>query len=135
MGKLMFPPLGRWATAFLKNPGVRRRISRQAYADKSFVTPDAELCAALHLGCGNWAEALITFTKSGGYNFLSDRIAEITLPTLILWGRQDKILGTQDATRFADLLPQATLQWIEDCGHVPHLEKAAEVAVALQQRL
>jgi len=135
MGKLMFPPLDRWATAFLKNPGVRRRISRQAYADKSFVTPDAELCAALHLGCGNWAEALIAFTKSGGYNFLSDRIAEITLPTLILWGRQDKILGTQDATRFADLLPQATLQWIEDCGHVPHLEKAAEVAVALQQRL
>jgi pimeloyl-ACP methyl ester carboxylesterase len=35
MGRFMFPPLDRWATAFLKNPGVRRRISQQAYADKS----------------------------------------------------------------------------------------------------
>jgi len=135
MGRLMFPPLDRWATAFLQNPGVRRRISRQAYADKAFVTPDAELCAALHLDCANWSEALIAFTKSGGYNFLSDRIAEITIPTLILWGRQDKILGTKDAARFADILPQATLQWIDDCGHVPHLEKPVAVAAAMQQWL
>jgi pimeloyl-ACP methyl ester carboxylesterase len=135
MGKLMFPPLDRWATAFLKNPGVRRRISRQAYADKSFVTLDAETCAALHLDCDNWSEALIAFTKSGGYNFLSKRIAEITAPTLVIWGRQDKILGTKDATRFESALPNGTLTWIEDCGHVPHLEKPAETAATLQQWL
>lgn len=132
MGKLMFPPLDRWATAFLKNPGVRRRISRQAYADQSFVTPDAETCASLHLDCDNWSSALIAFTKSGGYNFLSKRIAEITVPTLVLWGRQDKILGTKDATRFEAALPNGTLAWIEDCGHVPHLEKPAETAAAIQ---
>ena len=135
MGRLMFPPLDRWATNFLKNPGVRRRISRQAYADKSFVTPDAELCAALHLDCANWPEALIAFTKSGGYNFLRDRIADITIPTLILWGRQDKILGTKDADRFADLLPAGTLVWIDQCGHVPHLEKPQAVAEAIRDFL
>lgn len=128
MGKLMFPPLDRWATAFLQTPRVRRRISRQAYADKSFVTADAELCAALHLDCPNWSEALIAFTKSGGYNFLSDRVTQLTLPTLILWGRQDRILGTKDATRFTQLLPHATLNWLDDCGHVPHLEKAEATA-------
>lgn len=132
MGRLMFPPLDRWATAFLKNPGVRRRISRQAYADKSFVTPDAELCAALHLDCANWSEALIAFTKSGGYNLLRDRIAQITTPTLILWGRQDKILGVKDATRFTEILPQATLEWIDQCGHVPHLEKPQAVAETIR---
>lgn len=135
MGKLMFPPLDRWATAFLKNPGVRRRISRQAYTDKSFVTPDAEVCASLHLDCANWSEALIAFTKSGGYNFLAHRISEITAPTLVIWGRQDKILGTKDAARFEAALPNGTLTWIEDCGHVPHLEKAAETASVLQQWL
>jgi pimeloyl-ACP methyl ester carboxylesterase len=135
MGKLMFPPLDRWATAFLKNPGVRRRISRQAYADKSFVTPDAETCAAWHLNCANWSEALIAFTKSGGYNFLSQRIADITVPTLVIWGRQDKILGIKDAARFEAALPNGTLTWIEDCGHVPHLEKPAATAAAIQHWL
>jgi len=135
MGRFMFPPLDRWATAFLKNPGVRRRISQQAYADKSWVTADAELCAALHLACPQWSEALIAFTKSGGYNFLSDRIADITPETLIVWGRQDKILGTKDATRFAAMLPDATLAWIEDCGHVPHLEQAEATAQQIQQFL
>lgn len=135
MGKLMFPPLDRWATAFLKNPGVRRRISVQAYADKSFVTPDAETCAALHLACDQWSEALIAFTKSGGYNFLSDKISLITKPTLVIWGRDDKILGTKDAARFEKALPNATLTWIENCGHVPHLEQAEETAQAIQQWL
>ncbi len=135
MGRFMFPPLDRWATNFLKNPGVRRRISQQAYFDKRLVTPDAETCAALHLACPEWAEALIAFTKSGGYNFLADKIGAITQPTLILWGRQDKILGTQDAERFAAAIAHSTLVWIEHCGHVPHLEKPAETAQALRDWL
>ena len=132
MGRLMFPPLDRWATAFLKNPGVRRRISCQAYYDQAFVTPDAEVCASLHLDCSNWSEALIAFTKSGGYNFLRHRIAQIAMSTLVVWGKQDKILGTKDAERFAAQLPQSKLFWIEKCGHVPHLEKARETADAIQ---
>ncbi len=135
MGKFMFPPLDRWATAFLKNPAVRRRISCQAYYDQQLVTPDAEICAALHLQCPNWSEALIAFTKSGGYNFLSDKIAQIAVPTLIVWGRQDKILGTRDAEQFVEQLPDAQLAWIEDCGHVPHLEKPQATAAAMQQWL
>ncbi len=124
IGKVMFPPLDKWATNFLRNPGVRRKISEKAYYNKAFVTPDAELCAALHLLTPNWQTALITFTKSGGYNFLSLKISKITAPTLILWGRQDAILGTQDATRFEKTIPHSQLVWIEDCGHVPHLEQA-----------
>lgn len=135
MGKLMVPPLDRWATAFLKNPGVRRRISRQAYCDPSWVTPDAEVCAALHLACPNWSEALIAFTKSGGYNFLGSRIGDIAVPTHIVWGRQDRILGVKDATRFERAIAGATLTWIDRCGHVPHLEKAAETAAVIQAAL
>ena len=135
MGRFMFPPLDRWATGFLKNSGVRRRISQQAYADKVWVTTDAELCASLHLTCPNWSEALIAFTKSGGYNFLSDRISDLTPDTLIVWGRQDKILGIKDATRFTEILPNATLSWIDQCGHVPHLEQAESTAQQIQQFL
>jgi pimeloyl-ACP methyl ester carboxylesterase len=135
MDKLMFPPFDRWATAFLKNPGVRRRISRQAYYDKNFVTPDAEVCAALHLACPRWSEALIAFTKSGGYTFSPHQIAQLTLPTLILWGRQDRILGTQDAGRFQAQIARSELVWMENCGHVPHLEKAQATAAAIHRWL
>lgn len=128
VGKVMFPPLDKWATNFLRSPGVRRKISEKAYYDKAFVTPDAEVCAALHLRVPGWQQALITFTKSGGYNFLSKRIGEVAVPTLVLWGRQDKILGTKDAARFEKVIDRCKLIWIEACGHVPHLEKATECA-------
>ena len=135
MGRFMFPPLDRWATGFLKSSGVRRRISLQAYHDKSFVTSDAEMCASLHLDCPRWAESLIAFTKSGGYNFLSQKIEHIAMPTLVVWGKQDKILGTQDATKFEAKIPDAILVWIDQCGHVPHLEKPEETAAAIQSWL
>ncbi len=131
MGNLMVPPLDSWATAFLRNPRVRRNISRQAYFDKTFVTPDAELCAALHLECPGWKEALIAFTKSGGYNFLTQKIPTIACPTLVIWGEQDKILGTKDARRFERAIAGSQLVWIPQCGHVPHLEKPEETAAAV----
>ena len=123
IGKFLIPPLGFLATQFLRQPRVRRSVSLKAYFDPSFVTADAEQCAALHLKLDRWKEALIAFTKSGGYNFLSDRISQLSQSTLILWGDSDQILGTQDAKRFESAIAQSKLIWIEDCGHVPHLEK------------
>jgi pimeloyl-ACP methyl ester carboxylesterase len=127
----MFPPLDSWAAAFLRNPGVRRRICLQAYCDRTLVTPDAELCATLHLQMPGWKEALIGFTKSGGYPFLGDQLPQLQMPTLILWGEQDRILGTKDAPRFEQAIDQSQLIWIPQCGHVPHLEKPELTAEAI----
>ncbi|MFQ4140260.1 alpha/beta fold hydrolase [Nodosilinea sp. PGN35] len=135
MGNLMVPPLDSWATAFLRSPRVRRSISRQAYFDKTFVTADAELCAALHLQCPGWKEALIAFTKSGGYNFLTSKISNVACPTLVIWGEQDRILGTKDARRFERAIPGSKLVWIANCGHVPHLEKPQETAAAIREAI
>ena len=123
-GRLMVPPLDKWATDFLRSAWVRRKISEKAYCSKALVTPDAEICASLHVLMPDWSKALISFTKSGGYNFLRERIAQIDQETLVLWGRQDQILGTKDAARFERTLSNGKLIWIENCGHVPHLEQA-----------
>lgn len=131
IGKFLIPPLGYLATEFLRRPGVRRRVSLQAYADPSLVTADAELCAALHLQLAGWQQALIAFTKSNGYNFLADKIAHITPPTLIIWGDRDRILGIADAEKFTAALPHSQLVWMPDCGHVPHLEKPEITAEAI----
>jgi pimeloyl-ACP methyl ester carboxylesterase len=131
MGKFLIQPLGNLATKFLSNPNVRKGVSEQAYFDRSFVTPDAQLCAALHLEMPNWSQALIAFTRSGGYGYLLDRLSEIEQETLILWGRQDRILGVKAAQLFEQNLPNARLQWIDNCGHVPHLELAQITAQSI----
>lgn len=128
IGKFMFPPLDTFATEFLRNPKIRQSISRAAYYDKSFASLDAQTCAALHLKCPDWNKSLIAFTKSGGYGSFASRISEIQQPTLIIWGKQDKILGTKDAVKFERGILNSKLVWIDNCGHVPHLEQPAATA-------
>lgn len=122
-GKFLIPPLGYLATSFLRNPKVRQKISVNAYYDKTFASLDAQTCAALHLEMPNWNQALIAFTQSGGYAGFGEKLAQIKQQTLILWGKQDRILGTADAEKFARAIAHSQLIWIPDCGHVPHLEK------------
>ncbi len=122
--KLMFPPLDFLATQFLRNPKVRGSIVRAAYKNKNLASIDAQLCATLHLEIPSWHLALIAFTKSGGYSaFRFKKLSDILQPTLILWGDDDKILGTKDAIRFKRAIPHSKLIWIKDCGHVAHLEQ------------
>jgi pimeloyl-ACP methyl ester carboxylesterase len=131
IGKLMFPPLNYWATEFLRNPKIRQNISRAAYFDQSFASLDAQTCAALHLKCSDWNKSLIAFTKNGGYGSFATQLAQIQQPTLILWGKQDKILGTKDAAKFAQAIPNSKLVWIDNCGHVPHLEQPQVTATEI----
>ncbi|MGB5712443.1 MAG: alpha/beta hydrolase [Waterburya sp.] len=128
IGKFMFPPLDYFATEFLRNPKIRQSISRAAYFDKSFASLDAQICAALHLKCQDWHKSLIAFTKSGGYGSFANKISDIQQQTLIIWGKQDKILGIKDAAKFAQAIPNSKLVWIDNCGHVPHLEKPQATA-------
>ncbi len=123
MGKFLIPPLGNLATKFLATPNVRKSVSEKAYFDRSFVTADAQLCAALHLEMPRWSEALIAFTRSGGYGYLIGRLLEIQQETLVIWGDCDRILGTKPAYQFVDNLPNSRLSWVANCGHVPHLEQ------------
>jgi len=129
VSKLLFPPLDYLAAKFLRNPKVRDRICQSAFKNQNLVTQDTLLCGAMHLQMPNWDRALISFAKSGGYQaFRPEQLSQITQPTLILWGDTDQILGTQDAEKFTQLIPQSKLIWIQDCGHIPHLEQPEIVA-------
>ncbi|AFZ37585.1 alpha/beta hydrolase fold protein [Stanieria cyanosphaera PCC 7437] len=131
IGKFMFSPLDYFAAEFLRNPKIRQNISRSAYYDKSYASLDAQICAALHLQSVNWHQALIKFTKSGGYGSFATQLNQLEQPTLIIWGENDRILGTKDAPRFKQLLPNSELVWIPNCGHVPHLEQPKITAEAI----
>lgn len=127
-GKFLVPPLDRMATDFLRSPRVRREVSTKAYADPQLVTADAEVCAALHLAMPRWSESLVSFTKSGGYGSFAKQLEYLEKETLILWGDRDRILGIKDAAKFQSAIPNNKLVWIENSGHVPHLERPTATA-------
>ena len=62
---------------------------------------------------------------------LRRRLYRITCPTLVLWGAQDTYVPPRYANEFADALPNASLQLIEDAGHMPHLEQTEAVLAAI----
>jgi pimeloyl-ACP methyl ester carboxylesterase len=47
----------------------------------------------------------------------------IKLPTLVLWGANDKLLPAAYAKRWGERVPGARVELIDGCGHLPHVEK------------
>jgi pimeloyl-ACP methyl ester carboxylesterase len=52
-------------------------------------------------------------------------------PVLVVWGRQDAVLPVTDAADAREVLPQAQVRLIDDCGHLPMIEKTDEFLAAL----
>jgi pimeloyl-ACP methyl ester carboxylesterase len=50
----------------------------------------------------------------------------ISVPTLLVWGDDDKLVPLPHGPAYAALIPGARLHVIEQCGHVPHVERAEE---------
>jgi pimeloyl-ACP methyl ester carboxylesterase len=92
---------------------------------------DALRCSLLHHEIPGWKAAITSFTRSGGYANLGDRIAQLNHPTLILWGEADGVLGTDDATKFEQAISGSQLIWIREAGHVPHFDQPQSVATHL----
>jgi pimeloyl-ACP methyl ester carboxylesterase len=50
-------------------------------------------------------------------------LPRITNPALIVWGREDRIVPVVCGEQYRRLLPDARLQVLERCGHVPPVEQ------------
>ncbi len=57
---------------------------------------------------------------------ISHRYKDLKLPTLVLWCEHDKIVPLRIGKRLAFEIPNANIDVIEDCGHIPHEEKPEE---------
>jgi pimeloyl-ACP methyl ester carboxylesterase len=66
-----------------------------------------------------------------GTERLDDRLASIKVPTLVAWGKQDKLLPIGAGERYAAGIAGAKLVSFEKCGHVPPIEKTDEFVTAV----
>jgi len=71
----------------------------------------------------NWDKALWQLTIASQESDLPDRLAEFTLPVLVITGDSDKIVPTENSVQLAGELPNAALVVIPQAGHVPHEEQ------------
>lgn len=65
--------------------------------------------------------------------FLDDRLKDIKTPTLIIWGKQDKLIPVQTAGRFAKGIPGSRIVVIENAGHLPQVEQPEAFSRALKK--
>lgn len=56
------------------------------------------------------------------------RLGEISCPSLMLWGREDKFSPSADGLKMSTSLPHGRYAEISECGHFPSLEAPDETA-------
>ncbi len=97
---------------------------RETYGDPGKVSEATiDLYYALALRKGN-RQALIDRFAQGvaAHGAMSERIAEIRAPTLILWGGRDRLIPPDNGERFHADIVGSELTVFPESGHIPHEE-------------
>ncbi|MDY7024704.1 MAG: alpha/beta hydrolase [Cyanobacteriota bacterium] len=126
-GQFLVPPFDAWAVEFWKQRKQQALNWGQFWGMKTQELAALQ-CVSVQMEMPGWKEAMISWTHSGGYLHLSDttlrnRIFQLDIETLILWGDRDTMLGTEDAFKFHKNIANSQLQWISNSDHSPQLEQ------------
>jgi len=66
---------------------------------------------------------IVITAKSAIRHNLADKLQDIHVPTLLIWGKQDEITPSFVAEKFDELLPNSTLVFLDQCGHAAMMEQ------------
>jgi pimeloyl-ACP methyl ester carboxylesterase len=120
------PLLDSLGVRFLARPGVRRGLTRSAFASPDSSVGPAELeIASLHLRTPGWGESLGRFARSGGFAGCGAPLPP--QPLTVLWGAEDRILRPPQKRAALRLLGDRLVE-LPACGHLPHLDQPEAVA-------
>jgi len=125
IGQLVARQIKDWGIAFGKS----------AWHAPEKITPAIWEGYTRPLRAENWDRALWEFTAASRPTDLPARLGELTLPTLVITGDDDRIVPMERSVRLARELPNARLVVIPNCGHVPHEECPAEFLRAVDEFL
>lgn len=101
------------------------------YGDKSKVTPAlVDRYQELTLREGN--RRAFGLRMRVDLAAMPERIANITQPTLLLWGGQDRLIPPSHGKRFAKDIAGSKLVMFDALGHLPHEEDPAQTVAVVQ---
>lgn len=81
----------------------------------------------------NKAIRVISIAKSAMRNNLSKEIPAIKCPVFLIWGYNDTITPAYVANEFNRLIENSKLEFIDQCGHAPMMEKPHEFNTVLEK--
>ncbi|MBI4771913.1 MAG: alpha/beta fold hydrolase [Chloroflexi bacterium] len=124
------------ATAFLQPmlAGLSREAAetmlRGLFHNPSFVTRTMIDAAYEMLAQPGAWEALVAAAGAAGAGdaqteVLADRLGEVALPALIIWGAEDAVIPVAHGRAAQAALSEARLWVVEGAGHCPQIEAAA----------
>ncbi|PHN04027.1 alpha/beta fold hydrolase [Flavilitoribacter nigricans] len=70
----------------------------------------------------NKAIRIIATAKSAVRHNLGDKLHRITVPTLLVWGKEDQVTPAFVGEKFNELIENSELILLPECGHAPMME-------------
>ena len=109
---------------------VREKM-KEVVHDSTLVTP--EWCESVRQLVNAPASAMrvLRCARAAKRDNVEERLGNIRPPTLLVWGREDRITPPEVAERFRRLIPDAELLYLSSCGHAPMLEWPERFAAAV----
>jgi 2-hydroxy-6-oxonona-2,4-dienedioate hydrolase len=71
----------------------------------------------------------------GQREVLVDQFSDLRMPTLVMWGKRDRVFPYSQAQTAVSYLRQGFLELIPDCGHLPHIEQSKRFVAILSRFL
>jgi pimeloyl-ACP methyl ester carboxylesterase len=81
---------------------------------------------------GNRASLAVYGGQAMGDPTLRERLANITVPTLVVWGDSDQIVDPQYGRAYASAIPGARFVLLADTGHLPQIETPDQLMDAIR---
>ncbi|HWT91358.1 MAG TPA: alpha/beta hydrolase [Solirubrobacteraceae bacterium] len=119
--------------------GALALLNGRAERYTEYFVQEGEPEDAIHAFSESATMARLTFNPR--YDFrLDSRLARVTSPTLVIGAQDDRIVPTEMAGRFAEVIPGARLVTVEGpdgeaSSHVPHLEQPDAVAALVTEHI
>ncbi len=112
-----------------------RYLGPLTFRDKRFYE-DVDLAFKQHVSAGdNYTVNQLLDSMIRGEDVLDGRMGAIRKPTLIVWGREDKLIPLSFAERFHKEIAGSQLRVIDSCGHMPQVECPKEFVTAVLEFL
>jgi pimeloyl-ACP methyl ester carboxylesterase len=111
---------------------------RMCYYDKDKITKEQVEAYAGPLASRAGRNALLQTARQcipANADELIAKLNVITVPTFILWGREDNVIPLRVGEVLHQAITNSTLEIIEECGHVPQEEKPDETIARISRFL
>lgn len=104
---------------------IRNKVSLTFYDPKHATDEIVDECYGI-LSDKTKLIRILSLAKSAIRHNMAADLPDLTLPTCLVWGKQDTITPPEVAEEFNRLMPNADLFWIDKCGHAPMMEHPEE---------